>query len=137
MKLEGHIFKDGNVWISEIEMLDLMTFGTTKKDAANMMADAIQELIGDKKFKAQVDSQKDNFFTIKTNDDDKLISLILKRQRVKRNLSIADVVERLGFSSRNAYARYENTNTKISFSKFLELYRTITSDDIILKSNAS
>ena len=137
MKLEGRIFKDGKFWISEIDILDLCTFGKTKKEAAEMMADAIQELVDSKGFKVIIDSQKENSFTIKTNDDDKLISLILKRQRVKRNLSIADVVKRLGFSSRNAYARYENTNTKISFSKFLELYRTITSDDVILKSNAS
>jgi predicted RNase H-like HicB family nuclease len=135
VKLEGRVFKDGKYWVSEVDILDLCTFGTSKKDAALMMADAIQELIDTKGFKAEIDSQSDDLFTIKTNDNDKLISLILKRQRVKRNLSIADVVNRLGFSSRNAYARYENSRTKISFSKFIELYKTITQDEPVLKAS--
>ncbi len=134
MKLEGKVFKDGKYWISEIEMLDLCTFGTNKKDAAVMMADAIEELIDNEDFHAEVDSQEDNIFTIRTNDDSKVISLILKRQRTKRNLSIADVAKRIGSSSRNGYARYERTSTKISFAKFIELYKAITTDDFVLKA---
>ena len=104
-------------------MLDLVTQGHTKKEAVEMMADAIQCLVDKKSFKVNTDHEsKEDTFLVYANDTDKLIALILKRQRAKHGLSIADVANKLGFSSRNAYARYETAKVKISFNKFIDLW---------------
>jgi len=135
MKLEGKVFKDGKFWLSEVPILDLMTQGTSKSDAIDMMASAIKDLAEERKgLKISIESTEGQTFVLGTNNPDKLISLILKRQREKEGLSIADVVNRLGFSSRNAYARYETSKVKLSMNKFLELYQTITKKDVILKA---
>jgi hypothetical protein len=134
MKIEGKVFKEDGAWISEIKVLDLMTAEKTKKNAIQMMKHSIIDLLNDGSLRITVEEKERNNFLLKSNKPESIVSLILKRQRAKNNLSISDVVKRLGFSSRNAYARYEQTNTKISFSKFLELYNAITNDDIVLTS---
>lgn len=133
MKIEGKVFKDSNFWLIEMPILDIMTQGKTKKEALEMAKGSIEDLIDNFDFKIYLDSTSGENFVLSSNDTDSLASLILRRQREKNGLSIADVVDKLGFSSRNSYARYETSKTKISFSKFADLYSVVSGSDITLR----
>lgn len=135
MKIEGTVYKSGKFWLSEIPILDLMSQGKTKKEAIEMISDAITQLVHSKGFKVQFEfNSKKKEFLITSNSTDKVISLILKRQREKSGLTISDVTSKLGFSSRNAYARYESSKApSISFNKFIDLYSCITGADVTIK----
>lgn len=55
------------------------------------------------------------------SNDNKVIGLLLKRRRQLNNLTVRDMAERLGSSSKNAYARYEQGKTLPSIDKLQEL----------------
>lgn len=42
MRFSGRIYKDGEFWLAEIPVLDLMTQGKTKEDAYDMVADMLK-----------------------------------------------------------------------------------------------
>jgi hypothetical protein len=133
MKIEGNIFKDGKFWITEIPLLDLATQGISKKNSVEMMTSAIKDLIDGKSFKLLIEDVGASTFILGTDTPEELYSLILIRQRTKAKLSIQQVVDVLGLSSRNSYAKYERAKVKIGINKFLELFRAITKTDIIMK----
>lgn len=132
MKIEGKLTKDSGFWLVEMPILDIMTQGKTKKEALEMAQGSIIDLVDDISFEVSLVSVTQNRFVLSSGSIDLLASLILKRQREKSGLSIADVATKLGFSSRNAYARYETAKTKISFSKFTSLYEAVSGSDITL-----
>jgi hypothetical protein len=133
MLVEGRVWREKTLWLIELPLLDVMTQGKSKKDALNMIIDAISVLVNKKGFEISVLETGGDSFYLSTQNDNELISLILKRQRSKEGLSLEEVKKRINASSRNAYARYEKGSTKISMSKFLELFHAITNRDIILK----
>jgi len=45
MRFSGKIYKDGKFWLAEILILDLMTQGSTKKEAYEMVADMLESLV--------------------------------------------------------------------------------------------
>jgi predicted RNase H-like HicB family nuclease len=51
MKLTGKLFKDGKFWLIEVPILDVMTQGHTRKEAFEMIADAIETLVDKENFK--------------------------------------------------------------------------------------
>jgi transcriptional regulator with XRE-family HTH domain len=62
-----------------------------------------------------------------------MISLLLRRQRQRSGLSLAEAAERLGARSRNAYARYESGASVPTIVKFEALLKAISPDhDIVL-----
>lgn len=116
----GKIWKEGKFWLVEIPALDVLTQGKSKKDALFMIKDAIEELVNEKGFRIKVSMVVDGEFIISANDVPPLVALMLKRQRVKNGLSLADMQERLHAKSRNAYAQYEQGRSVPSVQKFME-----------------
>ena len=109
MKLEGRIWKSqsSRYWLAEVRDLDLVTQGRSRKDAAAMLREATEALVGDASLKVSVELKTADRCTIGSNSDAKLIALMLKRLRGREGLSVREVAKRLGSTSPNAYAQYE------------------------------
>jgi len=109
MKLEGRISRSRTsaFWLAEVRDLDLVTQGRSRKNAAAMLADAVEALVNHRGFRVDVAVSKDGSCTVHSNDDVRLIALMLRRLRAREGLSLREVAERLGARSVNTYARYE------------------------------
>ena len=59
------------------------------------------------------------------DDTARMISLLLRRQRQKSGLSLAEAADRLGARSRDAYARYEQGRTVPTVAKLDELLKAV------------
>ncbi len=71
-------------------------------------------------------------FQISADDTAAMISLLLRRQRQRSGLSLAEAAERLGARSRNAYARYERGASVPTVVKLEELLKAISPDHEIV-----
>ncbi len=109
MRLEGRIWKSrtSKYWLAEVPDLDLVTQGRSRTDAAAMLKDAILSLVDHGAFHVHVTVRKDGVCAVGSNDDARLIALMLRRLRAREGLSVRDVALRLGSKSPNAYAQYE------------------------------
>lgn len=109
MRLEGRIRKSrtSKYWLAEVRDLDLVTQGKSRKNAATMLQDAIELLVNQDGFQIGIAIAKGGLCTIGSNDDARLIALMLRRLRAREGLSVRDVAERLRSKSPNAYAQYE------------------------------
>lgn len=116
----GKVWKDGKFWLVEIPALDVLTQGKSRKDALFMVKDAIEALVNEKGFRIKASAVVDGEFILSANDIAPLVALMLKRQRAKNGLSLADMQERLHTKSRNAYAQYEQGRSVPSVPKFME-----------------
>jgi predicted RNase H-like HicB family nuclease len=130
MELEGRVWKDpeSTWWFIEISFLDVMTQGKTRKEALEMIKDAVIELLKDsyeelltKQFQLTVNLYEDGIIGMGASDDKLLFALGLKRQRLRSGSTIRDVSKRLKSTSPNAYARYERAQARPSLEKYAEL----------------
>ena len=121
MKFQGKAFKNGKFWLADIPFLELMTQGRTKKELLLMVEDLFVTLADKKGFEVNVKCTKDGILEIGSNDNKVMVGLLLKRKRQLSNLTIQQVAERLGSTSKNAYARYEQGKTLPSIDKLQEL----------------
>lgn len=130
MELEGKVWKDPNSswWLVEVFFLDLMTQGKTKKEALEMLNDAVIELLRDsyedlldKNFQLTINLYEHDVIGLGASDNTLLFALGLKRQRLRSGSTIRDVSKRLKSSSPNAYARYERAQARPSLEKYAEL----------------
>ena len=126
MLIKGKIWKDGNEWLAESEIADVMTQGKTRTEAAAMLADAIESLVDQRGFKVTVRDLTDGEVLVEANEPGVLCALVLKRQRLAHGLSIADVAAKLGQNSKTAYARYEQGQVTPSLDKFQELLAAVS-----------
>jgi len=120
MVLEGRSWKDGKHWLIEVPALDVMTQGTSLRDAHKMIKDAIGLLVNKRGFKLTIHPFDREVFYVESSDEGTLLALILKRQRAKHNLSLTDMARKLGTKSKNAYAQYEQGRSLPSLSKVQE-----------------
>jgi predicted transcriptional regulator len=125
MRFSGKIYKDGKFWLAEIPILEAMTQGHTRKEALEMVSDMVETMANKKGFKAEVVLGSGGTFEVGSADLKALISLLLQRKRELSNLSLAQAAERLGASSRNAYARYEQGRSVPTVVKLNELLNAV------------
>jgi DNA-binding XRE family transcriptional regulator len=136
MRFQGRIYKDGNHWLAEVAVFDAMTQGRTRKEALEMIADWFTELVDQPGFCVRVDNVRQTEFEISSDNMRAMISLLLRRQRLKSGLTLAQAAERLGVRSRNAYARYEQGASVPSVEKLDELLRAVAPDrDIVVRES--
>src|SRR6266699_4615406 len=107
MRFEGRVTRDERWWLAEVPLLDAMTQGRTRKEALAMVADLLETLANRPGFSVQVHPGQHEAFEVSAADTRGLMSLLLRRQRERSGLSLAEAAARLGAKSRNAYARYE------------------------------
>ena len=125
MRFQGTLYKDGRHWLAEVSVFDAMTQGRTRADTLSMMADWFETLLGTAAGSVRAIAVTRTNFEIVADDTARMISLLLRRQRQKSGLSLAEAAERLGARSRNAYARYEQGRTVPTVAKLDELLKAV------------
>jgi DNA-binding transcriptional regulator YiaG len=125
MRFVGQVFKAGKYWAIEIPILDIATQGRTKKEAYEMIADAVESLVNKKGFEVRVFGAKGKVFEIGASDQGALTALLLRRMRQKAGLSLEEVAARMGSKSPNSYARYEQGRSVPSVKKFAQLFSAV------------
>ena len=124
--LIGTIEKHGRWWAATCEIIGAFTQGRSRTEAMEMLAEVVELRVEQRGFKAsvtEIESHGPNALSvlIEPSDSARLAAAVLKYQRDRHGLSLADVAKKLGASSRNAYARYERGATEPSLGKLLEL----------------
>lgn len=138
MRFVGTVFKAGKYWAIEIPILDIASQGRTKREAYEMIADAIESLVNKEGFEIRVFGTKGRFFEIGASDQGALTALLLRRMRQRAGLSLEEVAARLGSKSPNSYARYEQGRSVPSVEKFAELFSAVAPNRefVIMESRA-
>ena len=103
-----------------------------------MAKDLVETLADNPHFTVTIHPGKQGDFEVSSSDTRTLISLLLRRQRQSSGLSLAEVTERLGAKSRNAYARYECGTSMPTIEKLNELLRAVSPDkDLVLHQSTT
>ncbi len=139
MRLAGRVFKVGKFWAIEVPILGVVTQGYTKKEAYEMIADAIESLVNKKGFEVEVFPGKGNYFELGSPDLSTLTAFLLRRQRMKQGLTLVEVAKRLGAKSHNTYARYEQGKSIPTIEKFSKLLSALSPDNdfVLVESQSS
>jgi DNA-binding XRE family transcriptional regulator len=133
MRFYGKVYKDGNFWLAEVPILEAMTQGRTRQEAFTMIEDLLETLANRPGFSVKVHPGTHDDFEVSSTDTRGMISLLLRRQRERSGLSLAEAAERLGAKSRNAYARYERGTSVPTLEKLNELLQAVAPDqDFVL-----
>jgi DNA-binding XRE family transcriptional regulator len=90
-----------------------------------MAADLIETMADTKGFRATVYPTGGMSFEVGANRLGVLLALLLRRQRERQGLTLADAAQRLGQRSKNAYARYEQGKTMPTVEKLEQLLAAI------------
>jgi ribosome-binding protein aMBF1 (putative translation factor) len=132
MRFEGRIWKDGKYWLVEVPAFDAVTQGRTKREAHEMAKDLIETMANTPGFEVTVYPKGKTTFEVGANRVGVLVALLLRRQRERQGLSLAEAAERLGQRSRNAYARYEQGKAMPTVEKLEQLLKAIAPDQTIV-----
>ena len=97
-----------------------------------MVEDWFESMVDEPGFAAKAHRAGEARFEISASDLGPMISLLLQRQRQRSGLSLAEVAERLGAKSRNAYARYERGDSMPSVEKLDELLQAVSGGSDLL-----
>ena len=83
-------------------------------------------------------SGKGEYFEIGASDESALTAFLLRRERAKSGLTLAEVARKLGSKSLNTYARYEQGRTVPTVPKLSELLSAVASrkDFVLTESQA-
>jgi hypothetical protein len=106
-----------------------MTQGKTRREAHMMLEDLVETMVDSPGFKARVYPQSDDRLELGSNNVKLLVALLLRRQREKRGITLAEAARRLDQKSRNAYARYEQGQAAPTVEKLEELLTAIAPDE--------
>lgn len=137
MRFWGTVYEDGDFWLAEVPVLDAMTQGRTREEALDMAGDLLETLANRPGFSVEVHPGTENDFEVSSEDTRGLVSLLLRRQRERSGLSLAEAADRLGAKSRNAYARYERGTSTPTLDKLSDLLRAVSPDgDFVLHRSA-
>ena len=136
MRFQGRLERDGRWWLAEVPVFDAMTQGRTRKEALEMIANWFESIVERRGFTVQVHTTGREDFEVGSEDTRSMISLLLRRQRQKSGLSLAQVAQRLDAKSRNAYARYERGVSAPTVEKLDELLRAIAPErEIVVRQS--
>jgi predicted RNase H-like HicB family nuclease len=126
MRFIGRVFKVGRYWAIEVPILGVVTQGRTRKQAFDMIADAIEALVSKKSFRAEVFPGEGEYFEVGSPDVAALAALLLRRLRAKHGLTLSDVTRRMGAKSLNSYARYEQGRSVPSIARLSQLLNAVS-----------
>lgn len=130
MRIAGSLVKiEGSRYMGvDIPALDIVTQGRNRKDALFMAKDAIELLANSAGYdlKVTIIPQRGDTFGVESGDVKTLVAFMLHRLRQRSGLSLTQVAAKLGSSSKNAYARYEQGVSEPSLSKLDELVKALS-----------
>lgn len=127
MMITARIAKEEGIWWSaHCDIAGVFTQGRSKRDGMAMLADAFESLVNRPGFKVTVTVLGgDGSVLVEANDPAPLLAIVLRYQREMHGLSLADVARKLGASSRNAYARYEQGTTVPRLDTLLQMLQAV------------
>ncbi len=138
MRFQGKLCNEGKFWLAEVPVFDAMTQGRTRKEALDMIADWFVSMANRQGFGVDIHPTGKDAFEVSSADSRTMVSLLLKRQRQRSGLSLAQAAQRLGAKSRNAYARYERGASVPTVEKLDELLRAVAPGrDMVLQQSAT
>lgn len=133
MRFEGRVKKEGRLWLVEIPAFDALTQGRSKREALGMAGDLLETMANDPGFRVTVyPARRGEVFEVGANSVRVLVALLLRRQRERQGLTLAEAAERMGQRSRNAYARYEQGKAMPTVEKLDQLLKAIAPDQKII-----
>ena len=89
-------------------------------------------------FSVEVQPVGRDVFEVGSSDGRRMVGLLLRRQRHKSGLSLAQVADRLGSKSGSTYARYERGLAVPTIEKLDELLRIVAPGrDLVLLQSAA
>ncbi len=132
MRFEGRVWKEGEHWLIEVPALHALTQGYTKEEAYEMIKDLIETMVAEPGFEVTVYSHSSDEIEVGANDVKALVALLLRRQRERQGITLAEAAERLQQKSRNAYARYEQGQAVPTIEKLEELLKAIVPDQKLI-----
>ncbi len=127
MNISGTIIKDGKHYLASIPALDALTQGTSKTNAMAMAVAWVRDIL-DRPDLPLVATATQDGFRLTTTEPAPIIALMLRRQRAAAGLSLADVAARLGSTSRNTYARYEQGRSVPTIDQLDRLLASVNPD---------
>lgn len=130
MILEGRIEKSGRWWAVEIPSIGLFTQGRTRKEAEAMTADALETLAG-KALGASARVDGDRIY-VEAQDTAAMVAFVLRSRRANSHLTLAQVAQRIGIKSPNAYARYEQGRSVPTVSMLDRLLRAVDGRGLVM-----
>jgi len=124
--LIGNIEKHGRWWVAECEIVGAFTQGRSRAEATKNLAEVVELRVAKPGFEVKVSELEKhgrNSFSVLLEPSEPawLAAAVLKYQRARHRLSLADVAKSLGTASRNAYASYEQGAREPTLGKFREL----------------
>jgi DNA-binding XRE family transcriptional regulator len=90
-----------------------------------MAQDLIETMADTRGFRATVFPTGGEGFEVGANRLNVFLALLLRRQRERHGLTLAQAAERLGQRSKNAYARYEQGKSMPTVEKLEQLLQAI------------
>jgi len=136
MRFQGSVERDDAFWLAAVPVFDAMTQGRTRHEALEMMTDWFVTMLGRPRAVVRIHTTGRAAFEVAADDTRSMVSLLLRRQRQKSGLSLAQAADRLGARSRNAYARYEQGGCVPTMEKLDALLRAIApGQDIVLSQS--
>ena len=106
MRFGRRVFKVQRYYAIEVPILGITTQGRTKKEAFEMIKDAVESLINKEGFVAEIHPGKGEYFD-SINNPGTLSAFLLRQLRQRSGMTLHMVAKRLGAKSLNSYARYE------------------------------
>lgn len=138
MRFEGELRRSGRWWLAEVPVFDAVSQGRTRREALEMIGDWFVTLVDRRGFAVDVRETGPRRFDVGSNDGRAMISLLLRRQRQRSGLSLAEASLRLDAKSRNAYARYEQGLCVPTIEKLDSLLRAVSPDrDLVIGQGAA
>jgi hypothetical protein len=134
MVVEGKIWKEGRFWLVEFSDFDLTTQGKSKEEALEMATSLFVEASDTGKVSAEVLKTRGDTVSVRVLPAGPVIALLLRRRRESAGLTLKEVAARLGSSSINSYAAYEQGTRVPGPEKLDELLKAVSPDqDLILR----
>jgi len=115
----------GRWWAIEVPILGIATQGATKKEAFEMVVDAVEALVDKQGFHVEVHRGDRESFELGTDDPAALTALLLRRLRSRAGLTLAEVAARLDAKSLNTWARYEQGRAVPTIVKLSQLFAAV------------
>lgn len=128
MWIEGKLTRDGKFWMVDFPGLDAFTQGRTKKEAYEMAKDLLEGLAEVEGFDLDITviPGEGDMFRAGAVDTKGFTAFILRRWRKAHDLTLQETAKRLGSTSINTYARYEQGRSEPTISMMQRLIQAIS-----------
>ena len=138
MRLFGKVYEDGPFWLAEVPLLEAMTQGHSRAEALGMAKDLVESLANRPGFSATIYPSQGDTFEVGSTDVRGMVGLVLRRQRERSGMTLAEAADRLGVKSRNAYARYEQGASVPTVEKLSQLIEAVSPEgDFVLHRSSA